>query len=178
VKDINEYLDAKAVIMIVMIIVVAICGILCFRQWEDYDSLRDRTLGEEQRNRVLQSELSALRRQREENSDSNFEEEMQARMPSEPDEAGLIEVINNAFDNTSGYVLDIRFHSREEKSGYIEMPFTIYMMTNYKTLVQILRQLQDSDRYIRLTGFTISANDELGALSVVVNASAFSYITT
>lgn len=177
-KDINEYLDAKAVIIIVMVIVVAVCWFLGYRQWEDYDTLLDKTLAEEQRNRTLLSELSAIRKQREENSDSDFEEKMRARMPSEPDEAGLISVINGVFENTSGYVVDIKFHSREENNGYIEMPFTIYMVTDYETLVQILQQLQESDRYILLTGFTISVNEDSGTLGVVVNASAFSYITT
>ena len=175
-KDINEYLDAKTVIIIVIFLVAALTLFSCYRQWNSLQSQIEASTVELDKNSALQVELNRLRLQLRESTESNLEEEMMARMPSHPDETGLILAINNAIEGSKA-VVDIQFRERLTNNKYIEMPITIQISTDYRTLVEVLHNLQNSDRYIQLRGLTISATGELNKLSVVVEASAFSYVS-
>ena len=88
----------------------------------------------------------------------------------------LLPLQNNAIEDTKA-VVNIQFRERIARSSYIEIPITIQISTDYRTLVEVLHNLQNSDRYIQLRGLTISATGELNKLSVVVDASAFSYVS-
>ena len=175
-KDINEYLDAKAVIIIVIFFVAALTLFSCYQQWNSLQAQIEVASAELEKNSALQSELNRLRQQLREITDSDLEEEMMARMPSQPDETGLILAINTAIEGSKA-VVDIQFRERLTNNKYIEMPITIQISTDYRTLVEVLHNLQNSERYIQLRGLTISATGELNKLSVVVDASAFSYVS-
>jgi len=174
-RDINEYLDAKTVIIIVLAILITILAVLCLRQWGNMSDLSEMIDEEALKNQLYHSEIVKLRKEKEDIAEGDKEEEIYKRMPPTPDEAGLIAGINTLCKDTSGILRDITFLSRNKKDTYIEMPFTITLISNYYSLVRFLEGLGMSERFIQLTGLDIKADEEYDLLNVTISASAFSY---
>jgi len=174
-RDINEYLDAKTVIIIVLAILVIVISVLCFRQWENITELSEMIDDESQKNLLYQNEIANLRKKQNDDSGNAFEEDIHKRMPPEPDEAGLIAGINSLCADTSCFLRDITFLSRNKRDAYLELPIKINLLANYYSLVQFLEGLGTSERFIQLTGLQITVNEEHDLLDISIGASAFSY---
>lgn len=174
-RDINEYLDAKTVIIIVLAILIVILAVLCLRQWGNMSDLSEMIEEESLKNLSYQSEIVKLRKEKDDIAENGREEEIYKKMPLAPDEAELITGINTLCKDTFGILRDITFLSRKEQGTYIEMPFTITLISNYYSLVQFLEGIGMSERFIQLTGLDITVDEESDLLNVTISASAFSY---
>jgi Tfp pilus assembly protein PilO len=174
-KDINEYLDAKTVIIIVLAILTIILVVLCFRQWENISGILELMDTELMKHTYYEEEIIELRKIQGDTSEDDIEEEIRKRMPPTPDEAGLIATIDKLCKDTSGNLRDITFLSRNERTDYVEMPFTIRLTSDYYSLVDFLEGLAKTERFIHLTGLEMTVSEENLLLDVSISASTFSY---
>lgn len=173
-KDINEYLDAKTVIIAVLSILVIIIAVLSFQQWSNISKINALMNEQTVLNTQYQKSIQAIKEAQQEKP-TNIEEEeiILAKIPATPDEAGLIENINALCASTSSDLKDIKFNARIERESYVELPLSVTLSTNYYSLVTLLEGLNSGERFLQPTGIEISALEETGLLSVIIDVSAF-----
>ena len=174
-RDINEYLDAKAVIIIVLACLAMIFAILCLRQYKNISDIAVLIDSETEKSEDYQAEITELRKKRDEEKTEGPEEDIFKLMPQVPDEAGLIASIDRLCRETSSSLRDVSFLSRNENPDYLEIPFNITIHTDYFSLVRFLEGLSASERFIQLTGLDINADGDNELLNIGISASAFSY---
>lgn len=178
IRDINEYLDAKTVILFVLAVAALVFTIIFINQWVALRETEALINVESLANSYYQSSITALTtRQRELDEEGKAEEEaLLKKIPSIPDEAGLIEIIDQLGAETASDVSDIAFETRTLRENIVEMPVTISLVTDYYAFINFLEGLRDCGRFIQPSSFDISTDTELGGvLSITLHANAYAF---
>jgi type IV pilus assembly protein PilO len=95
-------------------------------------------------------------------------------LPAEPAEDMLITEINNIAQKSGMHFLQVRFEQRVKKQDYVEMPFRITFEGRYHALLDLLADLQDGPRALRIDNIKIGkGREELPQIKAEIAASAF-----
>lgn len=178
-RDINEYLDAKTVIIIVLSLLMTALfafSYIEFMNMSDTQVLMDEAVLNNLQIKTNISRLQGLKIQAEANEGKiTISEDIS--ISKVPDEAGIITNMQNLTKDIAGTMKEFHFEERTENSGLIEMPFSMQIQTDYYSLIKLFKALKTQPRLYILNGLTITAQEMPGMIIATLDASAFAYPT-
>jgi Tfp pilus assembly protein PilO len=173
-RDLNSSLDIKAIIAAVLTVGVIAFVILSVVQIGTMGEL-GRMLEDEmlisESHRYDIRRLTQLKEQFIKNGEAS--EEVSARIPSQTDEAGIIQSVQDMADLSHSELISVSFDPEIAGADVIEVPIYITVNTNYYSLVQFLDSMREQERFFNLTSLKIQKDETTGILNVTVGASAY-----
>ena len=96
------------------------------------------------------------------------------QIPEEPSEDDLIVYIQNLSENSKNSIIEISFEDRKDKENLFEMPFVLSIYGKYSSLMELLNNVSNGERLIRINEIKIKeVGDNSGNLNTSIMASAF-----
>lgn len=175
-RDINEFLDAKAVIIIVLLLSIIGMMILLFMQ---VDALSHVSLLEEEaiyQNTQLKAEIQRLSELKKNSSENGLEDvAAEVVINQDPDEAGILQNIQEVTDRSNSLLQSISFGAFAENEEVKALPLTISVETNYYSLIDFLRMIEEQPRYYEVSSISIVAQEIPGTITAEINLLTYSF---
>jgi len=167
----NKPIDNRIVVIVfIFLICITLLAITFYSVKLTYD-INDKIAENIATASDLQREISYLRSIQEKEAQMNMVlEQANTKIPAEPDEAGIIEFIQQITEG--GTLTGITFGKRVDVSVAMEMPFTVTGISTYSRLMSVLYELAGAERYFSVSSINIDKAED-GELSYTINISAY-----
>lgn len=161
--------------IILFILVIILSAILIYVQYNALSALRAEVEEEEIALLTAQTRLVRLMGHRDKASEYEQRLAFASRMiPDNPGEENILRYIHRLADDNDLRAIEIRFDGRNETENYTVMPLSITIEGSFQDTRQMLRQLHNGERAIRVNNIGLSRTGDAGtALRVSISASAF-----
>ncbi|MGM0652786.1 MAG: type 4a pilus biogenesis protein PilO [Bacillota bacterium] len=165
----------RQIIILGLVVVILILGaVLIYVQFNALNSLRTEIEEEEIALIAAQTRLTRLMEHRE--NASEYEQRLifaNRMIPDQPGEENILRYIQRIAEDNDLRAIEIRFDGRNETESYTAMPLSITVEGSFQDTRQLLDQIQNGERAIRVDDLGLSRAGEAGSLRVSISAIAF-----
>lgn len=164
----------QIIILGLVAIILILSVVFIYVQFNALNSLRTEIEEEEVALMAAQTHLTSLMEHRE--NASEYEQRLifaNRMIPDQPGEENILRYIQRIADDNDLRAIEIRFDDRNEAENYTAMPLSITVEGSFQGTRQLLDQMQNGERAIRVDNLSLSRTGEAGSLRVSIAAIAF-----